>query len=320
MEDSLILASQTALSVSEVKVLLLFKSISNSVGDDVIISKEKFQLVLFKNRKKENLFANHIFDQLDVKEKGVIDFGDFFRSLSVFHPNAPREDKISFSFKLYDLDGTGFIECQEGQGHGHVPFGLGFPRICMGEWAARNRFMLLPRQDVDLAYIDGRRHMVSSLLGGLGGAQPVMEEPNLSRRSPALQSKKGVWPWASMALGRTAVQAAEEGSPAAAEEEGVSNTACDRASVENGRRRRRSFKDSKLNGNERQMILILKSSETIPWIGFAEAIEGLTGLGAEQSNAQGLALVAHKDTMVIAKGNTIRHGLGVAGGTGEILW
>ncbi|KAK9148613.1 hypothetical protein Scep_007370 [Stephania cephalantha] len=47
---------------------------------------------------------------------------------------------------------------------------------------------------------DDAMEMVCSLLGGLGGAQPVAEEPSLSRRSPALQSKMGVWPWASMAL------------------------------------------------------------------------------------------------------------------------
>ncbi|XP_058203589.1 calcineurin B-like protein 7 isoform X1 [Rhododendron vialii] len=113
-KEHAILASETSFTANEVEALYdLYKELSSSIIDDGLIHKEEFQLALLDNSSKQNLFADRLFDLFDLKQDGVIEFEEFVRSLSIFHPNAPEAEKLAFVFRLCDLKCTGYIERDE---------------------------------------------------------------------------------------------------------------------------------------------------------------------------------------------------------------
>nr|KJB79988.1 hypothetical protein B456_013G076000 [Gossypium raimondii] len=71
-------------------------------------------MVLFKRRNSNMqflettiskiFFADRVFDLFDVKHNGVIEFGEFLCSLTVFHPSAPIADKVAFLVNCTSYD------------------------------------------------------------------------------------------------------------------------------------------------------------------------------------------------------------------------
>ena len=57
-------------------------------------------------------FANRLFEQIDLDKNGTLDIQEFVSGLSMLCKGS-IDEKLELSFKIYDLDGNGFIEKHE---------------------------------------------------------------------------------------------------------------------------------------------------------------------------------------------------------------
>lgn len=105
-----VLARDTIFSEDEVYALFqLFKTVSSTVEADGHIDEAEFRLAIFKTQ-KSNMLIDRIFVLFDGEPRnGQITFGEFVRTLNVFHPGCPIDQKIGFAFRIYDISDTGTI-------------------------------------------------------------------------------------------------------------------------------------------------------------------------------------------------------------------
>ncbi len=106
------LAKTTHFSLNILRQLeVLFHLISGSQVQDEMIDREELSDALGLH--SDSLLARTIFRLFDVTQSAKINFRTWVITLSSLSPMATPEEKVKFSFSLYDLNGDGAIEKEE---------------------------------------------------------------------------------------------------------------------------------------------------------------------------------------------------------------
>eukprot|EP01080_Neovahlkampfia_damariscottae_P002875 gene2875-4718_t len=93
-----------------VKLYELYKNISSTKDEDGYIDKNDFSNILGL---KDSMFVDRMFALFDTNKDSKINFQEFISGLSVFSEKGTMDEKLKFSFKIYDEDGDAFISREE---------------------------------------------------------------------------------------------------------------------------------------------------------------------------------------------------------------
>merc|ERR1712166_315269 len=118
MSEKLALGVMTNFNDAEIEALKKrFDEVAKLVEDNGVITKDEFQQALCQVTKTKEqdspMIFKLLFDNFDTGNTGNINFQDFVTGLSVFSKGASVDEKIKFSFKLFDLKGDDRITKQE---------------------------------------------------------------------------------------------------------------------------------------------------------------------------------------------------------------
>jgi len=102
---------QTHFGAEEIEALYRhFLSLASTNADDGQIDRKEFEQAIGLN---ESLFVDRLFSLFDENSDGFINFQEFICGLSILCIRGTFDEKMMFSFRIYDFDGDGKISNEE---------------------------------------------------------------------------------------------------------------------------------------------------------------------------------------------------------------
>lgn len=100
-------ALQESTALTEAQIVRLYKRfVKLDTDKSGNISREEFNSI---PALASNPLVDRVLAVMDANGDSTVDFGEFVRALSVLSSQTSKEEKLRFTFKMYDIDGDGRI-------------------------------------------------------------------------------------------------------------------------------------------------------------------------------------------------------------------